>query len=226
MLLAGALALVLVASGCSADSGASAEERLAVAQSTLENTDAVTLALTSSDLPSNADGVQSATGTAVMTGDVIKFEGELQGKIGGITATVGILAIGNDSYMKLFTPDYEPVDLAAIGAPNPTAFFAPGTGIASLMAATTDLKKGEQLREGSEILTEITGSISGDKVRGLLRLGADDRTFTVSYALTDDNELRRATLRGEFWAGTESSYSMLLTDYGKVIVIEAPSANS
>ena len=35
--------------------------------------------------------------------------------------------------MKLFTPDYEPVDLDELGAPNPTAFFAPDTGVASLM---------------------------------------------------------------------------------------------
>ncbi len=220
--------VALLATGCTADGddGVSARERLTAAQSTLANTDAVTLELTSSDTPSNTDGVQSAKGTAVMQGTPIKFAGELQGRIGGLTATVGILVIGDDAYMKLFTPDYEPVDLAGISAPNPTNFFAPDTGIASLMAATTDVARGDQVREGTEVLTEITGSLSGDRVLALLHLGAADRTFAVNYALTDDNELRRVTLRGEFWTGTESEYSMLLTDYGKVIVIEAPTPRS
>lgn len=218
-------AATLLMAGCTGgEEGPTAAERLAVAQDTLESTAAVTLDLSSADVPSTVSGVHAATGTAVRDGDVVSFEGNIQGKIAGAAAAVDILAIGADAYVKLFTPTYEPVDLDMLGVPNPTALFAPETGIASLMAATTDLALGEQVREGSEVLTEITGTLAGEKVRGLLLLGVADSTFAVTYALTDDDELRTATLRGNFWPDVESSYTIVLTDYGKVIDISAPTS--
>lgn len=228
LLSAGALALALVATGCGGGeeepAPLTAQERLDAARATVEAAEALTINLSSTGVPTDVNGVQSATGTGVIEGDLIKFEGEFQGRVSGITATVGILAIGEDTYMKLFTPDYEPVDLDELGAPNPTAFFAPDTGVASLMAATTEVAEGGQVREGREILTEITGSLPGEKVEGLLRLGGPDQTFDVTYALTEDNELRKAVLEGEFWEGIPSTYTLLLTAYGTAIPIEAPTS--
>lgn len=223
VLLAWAVGLTLLISGCSGGaSGVSAEQQLAEAQTKIEHAEAITISLTSADVPSNVDGVQAATGTAVMDGDLIKFEGEFQGKVSGVAAKVAILAIGDDTYMKLFTPDYEPVVLSTLGVPNPAGFFLPETGLASLLASTTDLNVGEQVREGDDVLTEITGKLSGDKVNALLNLGEADQSFDVTYGLTEDNELRTVVLSGEFWKGTVSSYTMLLTDYGVVVPIEVP----
>jgi lipoprotein LprG len=225
LITAAVLAVTLLASGCSGETGGlSAEERLAIAQTTLATTDAAKLAITSEGTPANADGVQAATGTVVLNGDVPKFEGEIKGRMGGVSATIAILVHGDDAYMKLFTPNWEPVDLDQFGAPNPTKFFDAATGIPSLIAATAELKLGDQVREGSEVLTEITGTITGDRVKALLMIGSPERTYKVTYALTDTNELRRATLSGELWEGVESTYSMLITDYGKVIEITDPTA--
>src|SRR5690606_26746405 len=102
-------------------------QRLAAAQQRIEQAEAITIDLSSTGVPGGVNGVQSATGTGVIDGDTVRFEGEFQGRVSGITANAGILAIGEDAYMKLFTPDYEPVDLSELGAPNPTAFFAPDT---------------------------------------------------------------------------------------------------
>lgn len=222
LLLAGILTVATLLTGCSGSGGADPQERLAEAQATIENAEAITISLTSADVPSNVDGVQSATGTGVIEGSLIKFEGEFQGRVAGMTATVEILAIGDDTYMKLFTPSYEPVDLETLGVPNPTVFFAPDTGIASLIAATTDLAHGEDVREGEDILSQITGTLDGEHVHALLRIGQPGQVFQVTYGLTDDNELRSAVLAGEFWEDTTSTYTLLLTDYGKVVPIEAP----
>lgn len=223
--LAGALAL----SGCSGgdSSGeettpATAAERLAQAQATLEATDALTIALTSTEVPTDVNGVRSATGVGVVDGESIRFAGEVEARITGVAATVEIISIDDDAYMKFFTPDFSPVDLEELGAPNPTSFFAPETGIASLMAATSGLVEGGRQREGREILTEITGTLPGEKVEGLLRLGGPGLAFDVAYGLTDDNELRRAVLEGEFYEGTRSTYTLLLTDYGQAVPIEVP----
>lgn len=228
-LLAGALALV----GCSGEGStareptpATAAERLATAQATLEAADALAIALTSTNVPTDVNGVRSATGVGVTEGDLIKFAGEVEARITGVTATVEIISIGDDAYMKLFTPEFSPVDLEELGAPNPTSFFAPETGIGSLMAATTDLAEGGREREGREILTEITGTLPGEKIEGLLRLGGPGLAFDVTYGLTTENELRRAVLEGEFYEGTQSTYTLILTDYGQAVPIEVPTAGA
>lgn len=221
-LTAGLLATAILLAGCSGAGGADPQERIDAAQATIENADAITINLSSSDVPTTVDGVQAATGTGVIDGDLIKFEGEFQGRVAGMTATVSILAIGDDTYLKLFTPDYEAADLNALGVPNPTTFFAPNTGIASLIGATTSLATGEQVREGEDILTQITGTLDGEHIHALLGVGDPGTTFNVTYGLTDDNELRTAVLEGEFWEGSTSTYTLLLTDYGKTVPIEAP----
>ena len=121
LLTAGILTFAILLTGCSGASGPSPQERMEQAQATIENAEAITMSLTGTDLPSNVDGIQAATGTGVIEGDLIKFEGEFQGKVSGIAATVAILAIGDDTYMKLFTPSYEPVDLGT----QPHRFLRP-----------------------------------------------------------------------------------------------------
>lgn len=224
-LSAWAVSIALLLVGCSAGPDvADPEERLAAAQAKVEAAEAITIDLTSTDVPSDVDGVRSATGVGVIEADLIKFEGEIQGRVGGVPASVSILAIGDETYVKLFTPEYERVDLSTLGVPNPTAFFATDTGVANLLATTTNVATGEEVREGSEVLTEIVGELSGEQVQALLHLGEAGQVFEVKYGLTDQDELRKAVLTGEFWPDTESSYSMLLTDYGNVVPIEAPTS--
>lgn len=225
LLSGAAVAALLAVTGCSGEEEPDAptpQERLAAAQAKIEETDALTIALTSTGVPNDVNGVQSATGTGVIEDDVVKFEGEFQGRVSGVTATAGVLAIGDETYMKLFTPDYAPVNLDELGAPNPTSFFEPETGIASLIGATTDIEEKGQSREGRDILTEITGTLPGEKVEALLMLGGPDTEFDVAYGLTADDELRRAVLSGEFYEGTESTYTLIVTDYGSPIEIESP----
>lgn len=225
VLFAAVIALTMLVTACSGGAaGAPPEDRLAAAQAGVESAEAITITLTGTDLPSDASGVKAATGTAVIDGDLIKFQGEFQGKVQGIAATVELLAIGDDTYLKLFTPDFEAVDLTALGVPNPAGFFSPSTGFASVIAATTDVREGKQVREGEEVLTEITGKLAGDTVHALLNLGEADQSFDVTYGLTKDNELRKIVVSGEFWKSTVSTYTMLLTDYGVVVAIEAPTA--
>lgn len=229
LLSAAALALTIAATGCSGEdepAEATPQEQLAAAQEIFDKADAVTIALTSTGVPTDQNGVRSATGTGVIDGDTIKFAGDFEGRVAGISATVGIICIGADAYMKMFTPDYTPVDLDDLGAPNPTTFFAPETGISSLIAATSDVAAGGRLREGREILREVTGTLPGEKIEALLRLGGPGRTFDVTYGLTDTNELRTAVVKGEFFDGVESTYTLLLTDYGKSMPIDTPATGT
>ena len=57
---------------------------------------------------------------------------------------------------------------------------------------------------------------------GLLHLGDGTGTFTVSYGLTESNELRTATLKGPFFPGVEATYLLTMTDYGAPATITRP----
>ena len=59
----------------------------------------------------------------------------------------------DQAWWKLFTPDYTPADLASVNAPNPCTLFHPETGIASLVAATTDPVAKGQTRSGKDVVT-------------------------------------------------------------------------
>jgi lipoprotein LprG len=64
--------------------------------------------------------------------------GTITGTVNGLTGNIAIICVGDQAWWKLFTPDYTPADLASVNAPNPCTLFHPETGIASLVAATTD----------------------------------------------------------------------------------------
>ena len=77
LLSGAAVAALLAVTGCSGEEEPDAptpQERLAAAQAKIEETDALTIALTSTGVPNDVNGVQSATGTGVIEDDVVKFE--------------------------------------------------------------------------------------------------------------------------------------------------------
>ena len=195
---------------------------LATAKQKFDTAKAVTITLTSSNVPAKANGVSAASGTGLVDPTTPKFKGRVTATVNGLTGNVEIITIGNDAWMKLFTPDYTKQDLVKLGAPNPSKLFDPAVGISSLMPQTKNPTAGPDQRQGSEILHTYTGTIPSAPVTGLLNLGKGAADFKVSYGITDSGELRTAVLTGAFYAGTTSTYDLLIKDYGKTVDIAAP----
>ena len=101
-------------------------------------------------------------------------------------------------------------------------FFDPATGISALLPQTGDPKDDGQTRSGQEVLTKISGTLPGSRVEELFHLGDGTGTFTVSYGITDTDQLRTATLKGPFFPGVEATYLLVLTDYGAPVEITRP----
>jgi lipoprotein LprG len=84
---------------------------------------------------------------------------------------------------------------------------------------------GDSVRGGSdnsEVLTEYTGTVSGQDMTSIIPSAAGDR-FDVAWQVTDDGELRQATLTGEFYPSTPSmTYTVDFTDYGTEQEITKP----
>ncbi|WP_205474542.1 LppX_LprAFG lipoprotein [Nocardioides sp. SYSU D00038] len=229
--LAAALLLTPALVACSGDDGGdgggggglSAEEAIATAQRTFDETSGVEVSLTTDDLPSGATGVTSATGVGVHPA---AFEGTFKLSVNGLPADAEVIAVDGTTYARnsLLLPDWTAIDPAEYGAPDPTVLMTPGEGFSAMFAATTGLEKGDSVRGGSdnkEILTEYTGSVPGTAVAPVIPTATGD--FEVVYTITDAGELREAAVTGAFVEGEEPfTYVLGLSDYGTEKDIAAP----
>jgi len=197
-------------------------ERLAAVKAGFDASKTVQLDLTSRDVPPRENGVTQAKGAGVISATEPKFQGTITGTIKGLAGTIDVVAIGSDTYLKFFTPDYRKTDLDTLNAPNPAMFFDPATGISALLPQTAAPRDDGQTRAGSEVLDKVTGTLPGSSIESLFHLGEGTGTFAVSYGITDGDQLRTATLTGPFFPGGQATYVVSLTDYGTPVEISSP----
>ena len=88
----------------------------------------------------------AAKGAGVISTTEPKFQGTITGTIKGLAGTIDVVAIGADTYLKFFTPDYKKTDFDTLNAPNPAMFFDPATGISALLPQTANPKDDGQTR--------------------------------------------------------------------------------
>ncbi len=217
-------AAALLASGCTGGVAQSAPpaERLEDARAALDAAGSVTLDLSSRDVPERENGVTAAQGQGVVSETEPKFKGTITGTVEGVAGAIEVIAIGDTTWMRFFTPEYEEADLSTLGAPNPAMFFHPGDGISSLLTATEDPKERDDVREGQEVLGTISGTLPGATVEKVLGLGDGTGTYDVTYGLTDHDQLRTATIVGPFFPGATSTYILVISDYGRPVEIDRP----
>ena len=102
---------------------------------------------------------------------------------------------------------------------RPLAGFAPWW----VLVETTGLKEGAKSRAGKEVLTTITGAIPGTVVRAILPSADVKASFPVTYRLTEDNELRDASISGPFYPGVaDVTYDISVTTSSEPVSITLP----
>jgi len=222
-----ATVLTLVSlSACSDDSpsggGGDPQAALDEAKQTLDDTSGVHLTLSTDDLPDGVTGLVAADGVGT---HAPAFEGTISVVLAGQEFEVPVVAVDGAVHVQLpLTVGYQEIDPAEYGAPDPAELVSPDTGFSALLTETTDLEEGESVRGGednSEVLTEYTGTVSGDVVKNIIPTASGD--FDAVYTITDDGELREVTLTGVFYEDSESmTYSVTFDDYGTEKDITAP----
>lgn len=188
-----AVPLVLtLAAGCSAfEDAVPPEEALETARTTFVESGTVAFDLKQSAIPKGRNGVSAANGSGVVDATTPKFQGQVTGVIGGNSAGVEIIAIDEDTWMSFFTQDFNPVDMADLGAPNPAEFFRTGSGVDQIIANTEDVTEGERTRDGDTVLQEYTGTVPKADIERLFGLGEGRDTFDVVYGIEPESgELR------------------------------------
>src|SRR4051812_25061066 len=217
-LLAGSL---LAGCGGSSSSDVDPADAMQTAQQKLEDTSGLTLSLTTDDLPDGVQGVKSAAGTLT---DAPAFDGTLGVTLSAGSFSVPVKAVDGKVYAQIpLTPGFAQVDPSDYGAPDPAQLLT-DQGIPAILGATTDAKQVDDVRGGTdnkEVLSSYTGSVPASAVSHLIPGASGD--FSATYGISDDGELRQASLTGVFYAGKPAlTYTLLLTDYGTSKDITAP----
>ena len=223
-----ALCVVGVASCSSSPDGStpsasqlSPAQQLAAAKATVDAAPSVHLGLASSNVPQGASGVVSADGWGKHPP---AFKGTFKVTLNGIQADAEITSLDGDVYAKLpLVPGTNKIDPKTFGLPDPAVLFSPDKGLTTLLTATTSPVAGEKVRQGSEVLTTIKGTVPGKAVTDLFLIGDPNGTFQATYGLTDSQELRQVVITGPFFgAGTTSTYTLTLDQYGQPVTITKP----
>jgi lipoprotein LprG len=174
-------------------------------------------------VPDGVSGLLSATGKGNHSP---AFEGDVKVSSGGATLTAKVIAVDGTVYANTgITPGYLTIDPASLKAPDPAGLLDPDSGLTSILASTEDLKTGDQSRDGRDVLTSVTGTLPGSVVADIIPSASRQGTFTVTYRLTDEDELRDAKMTGPFYGeGSKVTYTVKLATSDEPVTITAPAA--
>ena len=221
------LAAALLLAGCQGDSDgekadtSELQKRLSAARTTIDEAETVDISLVTQSLPDGVTGLLSATGQGNHSP---AFKGKVKVVTGGSTLSADVVSAEGTLKAKMsFSPLYLEIDPAALKAPDPAALLDPDSGVTQILDQTETLKAGDESRDGSDVLTTITGTLPGSVVRTIIPSADAEATFDVKYRLTDDDELRDATLKGPFYPdGGDVTYTVKLTTSDEPVTIKVP----
>lgn len=221
-----ALVTMGLLAGCTGTGGDDADpaalaERLATAKESLDTAEALDIALSTPQVPDGVSGLLEATGRGNHSP---AFEGEITVSTGGSTLGADVVAVGGTVWFKTsFSPTFLEIDPAELQAPDPASLLDRDEGISRILVETRDLSEGDRSRDGTVVLTGIDGTLSGTVVQSVIPSADADADFAVSYRITDDDELRDATLSGPFYPGADDvTYTVAVAASDDPLNIEAP----
>jgi lipoprotein LprG len=219
-------ALLLATAACSGDDGGSGggdstEEVLASAKKSLDDTSGVNIALTTDKLPPGVDGVVEATGTGT---HAPAFDGSIKVVVNNLNVDVPVVAVQGAVYAKLpFTTTFAEIDPSDYGAPDPADLMDPENGISGWLTAAEDVEKGEQTRDGDQVLTSYTGTLPGSAVAGVIPSADKKADFDATFEIDDEGRLVTADVKGPFYGSKgDVDYEITLSSYGTDKDIKAP----
>jgi lipoprotein LprG len=219
------LALLVPLTACggsdAATKGKSTHDVLVLAKQKFDRTKSVHLVLATDDTPTKGDAVLGADGTLTHQP---AFEGKVTVVLGGFNADVPVVSVDDKVYAKLpLTPKYVTIDPGEYGAPNPADFADPTKGISGLLLQLQGAKKAGQKREGDQVLTTYTGTLSGTYVKPIIPSAGESGTYRTTVGIDQDGRIVTLEISGDFFAHDGPvTYDVRFTDYDKSAKISAP----
>jgi lipoprotein LprG len=216
--------VILAVAGCkgggsSAPNGETPIDRLTAAKTSFDASKYIAFTLKTDHLPDGLQGLLSAEGTG--THDPA-FTGEVKVQTDVTDITAPLVAVDDKVYAKFPFVGWQTLDPADYGAPDPANLMDAKTGISSLFTAIQNPKVGASQRDGSAVLTSISGTLPGATVKRVFPSAGSD-PFTVTYTLTSGDDIDNATITGPFYDGQDDvTYTIAFTLDADAVAIQAP----
>ncbi|OUZ08365.1 hypothetical protein BHE97_14230 [Aeromicrobium sp. PE09-221] len=224
------LAVVITAvlmSACTSDdsSPGDPEGRVDAAVASLREAPAIDFSIATDELPRGVTGLLSIKGKGDMTP---AFEGEARVAAGGTTLPAEVIAMDGELWVKTgLSSEFLSIDPTQFGIPDPAQLVSGEDGALSLLTSATDLEEGEDVRDGRDVLTTITGTIDGARVAALLPTADESGTFEVEYRLNQDDELTDAVITGPFYTDKDDvAYTLKIAALDEPVQITEPARDS
>lgn len=224
--------LALVLTGCSdskkdGGGGKSGDDPVALlteVKKTIDEAASVHIVLTGRDLPDTAQTLASGDGVAT---HAPAFKGKLTVRAAGSPIDAEVVSVGGKVYAKLpYIPTFmelPPSQLAGLGAPDPAVLLDPAKGLTSMLPTLKDPAIKGETRDGSKVLTEVTGAVQGRTLQGIFPKAPADQDFPSTFKIDKaTKQLVSATITGPFYEGATSSYDVKLDRYGEQVEITKP----
>ncbi len=200
VVLALAVPLALAACGGSEEKRepASPTQALETAKRHFDEAVAIELDLSTKAKPTSGDAVLGATGTLTHQP---AFEGSVKVVISGLTADVPVVSVDGKVHAKLpLSPVYSEIDPSEYGAPDPADFADPDQGISGLLLQMGDVERGDQMRDGDDVLTTYTGTLDGALVKPIIPSADAGGSYTAKVGIDEDGEMATLSVTGDFFA--------------------------
>ena len=129
-------------------------------------------------LPDGVTGLLSATGQGNHSP---AFKGKVKVVTGGSTLNADVVAAEGKLKAKTsFAPIFLKIDPASLQGARPGRPPRRRDGVTQILVQTKSLKDGDKSRDGSDVLTTITGTLPGSVVRTIIPSADATATFAVT----------------------------------------------
>jgi lipoprotein LprG len=216
--------MVAAVAGCGSQSTPTdARTLLRQAKQVIDDTPSLHFTLSSSGASGTGTVISSGQGDARRPDG---FTGTLVVMQSGFTVHVGIVSLGGAFYVKLpFSTGYSVTNPGNYGFGNPATLLDPNKGLSSLLVDATSAAGDGVDRLNGEQLDEVAVTLPGDRVAALLT--SADKSQPVRGRIGIDattHQIRRVVLTGPFFdAHRDSTYTLVLDNYGENVTITPPS---
>jgi hypothetical protein len=218
-----ATASLLILCGCGAPA-LNATVLLQTSKKVLDGTSSFHFVLSSSDV--SGSGALLTGGSGDMTRPA-SMSGKLQVTIFGLALTVPVVSV-NGTFSVELPPGstFTTANPSDYGFADPAKLIDPTAGLSSLLLVCTSPEVESDDRYNGEALHEIACTLPGATVAALLTSANSAKSVAATFGIdTGTNQLRRVVLTGPFVnAGSNSTYTLVLTNYGENVTVTPPPA--
>jgi lipoprotein LprG len=222
-IVAGVAGLAVVAAACGY-SGPSAATILQKARATFDQTTSFHFQLSSQNVPGLGLELTAAAGDAVRPDG---FVGTLTVQELGLPLAIKVVSTGGGFWVELpFTDDYTKANPSQYGFADPGQLLSPSIGVSTLLTAAEDPSIGSTTRYNGETLQQVDATLPGKTVASLLVDAQPSQPVTVVFSIdTSTYQVREVDLTGPlFEAGHQSSFHVVLDNFGENVSITPPAA--